>query len=338
MKILLCSYAFAPSIGGIESSSLCFANGMVERGHDVTVVTATSATCMDEFPFELLRCPTSSQYAGVWRQADIVWHNNISLRLAWPLIVFPRPFVITHQTWVDSQGGVGRSISYIKNYVSVGASNVFNSNALRERSGLSGEVVPNPYDDRLFKLYPDVTRDRDIAFVGRLIPDKGAHVLIDAIANLAARSIFAKATIIGDGPEMGNLKLQAARSGVGDAITFPGVKRGLDLVLELNRHSVLAVPSLWDEPFGIVALEGAACGCFVIGTQRGGLPEAIGPSGCAVENGDAVLFADALYRFLSDPKGAAPSRSLVDGHLAQFTMARIVQRYEDILSDMAGYG
>jgi glycogen synthase len=338
MNILLCSYAFAPSIGGIESSTLCFATALTERGHNVTVVTATSGKSVDKFPFKVVRSPKVLEHADLWKRADIIWHNNISLRLAWPLAIYRKPFVVTHQTWLDAKAGTGKILSTIKRQVCGRAKNVFISRALRDASGLEGEIVPNPYDDQVFKVFPGVARDRDIAFVGRLVPDKGGAVLIDAIAELATRGLAPKVTFVGAGPDLSRLKAQATHRGVATEIAFAGAVQGIELALLLNRHRVLAVPSLWEEPFGIVALEGAACGCFVIGTRGGGLPEAIGPTGYTIANGDAGFLADALCKILLDPKSILPNRQIVDKHLAKFRIAEIAQRYENILESLAAHG
>ena len=63
-------------------------------------------------------------------------------------------------------------------------------------------------------------------------------------------------------------------------VSFVGPKSGDGLAEILNQHQILVVPSRWAEPFGIVAVEGIACGCVVVGSVAGGLPEAIG--GCGV--------------------------------------------------------
>ena len=76
--------------------------------------------------------------------------------------------------------------------------------------------------------------------------------------------------MIGDGPEASRLQEQAARLGIGGQIDFLGARRGEELVGLLNRHRILVVPSRYNEPFGIVALEGIACGCVVIGSEGAG--------------------------------------------------------------------
>ena len=60
-----------------------------------------------------------------------------------------------------------------------------------------------------------------------------------------------------------------------DRIKFLGFLRHEELARMLNRHRIMVIPSLDKEGFGIVALEGLACGCKVIASDAGGLTEAV---------------------------------------------------------------
>lgn len=84
----------------------------------------------------------------------------------------------------------------------------------------------------------------------------------------------------------------------------------------LNQHRVLVVPSRYHEPFGIVALEGIACGCLVVGSSGGGLKKAIGPCGLTFPNGDAEALAAVLVTVLKDPEIAGSLLRGAPEHLA----------------------
>ena len=101
--------------------------------------------------------------------------------------------------------------------------------------------------------------------------------------------------------------------------------RGAELAALLNRHQVLVVPSRWAEPFGIVALEGLACGCFVIGSEGGGLKEAIGPGGITFVNGDASALAGALQKALVNRLPV--DRPAVAAHLARHRPSAVAAGY-----------
>jgi glycosyltransferase involved in cell wall biosynthesis len=99
---------------------------------------------------------------------------------------------------------------------------------------------------------------------------------------------------------------------------------------EMRRHKVLVIPSAYVEPFGVVALEGSACGCMILGSDGGGLLEAIGPSGITFRRGDAAdLSAKLTSLFRASPESAAQSRSVKD-HLERHHPCRIASEYMKI--------
>lgn len=330
MKILLMSRAFSPSVGGIETASMIFATGLATRGHDVTVVTSTPGE-EQKNPFRIVRNPGAAELLRLVATADVVWQNNVSLRTLWAPFLFSHRFFITHQTWLGSNTWFGYWLGALKRLACIRARNIFISNAVAKAVRLPGIVIPNPYDDLTFSRTSAVERDRDIVFVGRLVESKGCNILIDALEILAARNIHARTTIIGDGPSASRLKEQAMRLSSGRGPVFLGSLTGSALATELNRHRILVVPSTWNEPFGIVALEGAACGCVVVGTAGGGLPEAIGPCGLAVVNSDPAALADALASLLDNPNRQDAYRRNAPAHLAKFTAGAIIDAYEACL-------
>ena len=91
------------------------------------------------------------------------------------------------------------------------------------------------------------------------------------------------------------------------------------------------VPSRWAEPFGIVALEGIACGCVVVGSEKGGLKEAIGPCGVTFENGNVQALADQLKSLLGNPDRQANLRQQAAEHLAKFQSDAVTAAYLQIM-------
>ncbi|MGI8436342.1 MAG: glycosyltransferase, partial [Chthoniobacterales bacterium] len=86
-------------------------------------------------------------------------------------------------------------------------------------------------------------------------------------------------------------------------------------------------PSRYDEPFGVVALEGIASGCVVVGSSGGGLLEAIGPCGLTFPNADIAALTTLLERLLGSPGECARLRAHAPEHLARFHPTRIAQQY-----------
>jgi glycogen synthase len=143
--------------------------------------------------------------------------------------------------------------------------------------------------------------------------------------------VMPKLTVIGSGPDEPQLRAQTDRLHLTSQVEFVGPKSGEELVQLLNQHRVLVVPSRWNEPFGIVALEGIACGCFVIGSSGGGLPEAIGPCGVTFENGDVGMLADRLQSVLREPTSSQLTAEESNRHLAAHTSREVAQAYERVI-------
>jgi glycosyltransferase involved in cell wall biosynthesis len=106
-------------------------------------------------------------------------------------------------------------------------------------------------------------------------------------------------------------------------VVFLGSLRGEALAQELNRHEIMVVPSRWKEPFGIVALEGMACGCKLVGSDGGGLPDAIGPGGITFKRGDVNDLARAISQAL--PLEIDPS--VVEAHLQNHRIESVAKSY-----------
>ncbi len=169
------------------------------------------------------------------------------------------------------------------------------------------EVIGNPYDDSIFRReVPLDERERDIVFLGRLVSDKGCDTLLEALAVLKQRGITPCCTVIGDGPERDRLITMTVGLGLERSIRFLGALRGAAIADELNRHRIMVVPSRYREPFGIVALEGLACGCLPIVSADGGLIDAIGGHGLTFRNGDPTDLADRLESALGRRRSAPP--------------------------------
>jgi glycogen(starch) synthase len=335
MKILLVSYVFSPSIGGIESISEMLAREFVRAGHDVKLVTSTSCIDSDDgrYLFPVIRQPSLGQQLHLTQWADVVFHNNISLRMAWLPLLMRRPWVVTHQTWLPHGGGYSGVIGWMKRLVLRWATGVAISRAIADDLQTPSYIIPNPYDADTFHRIPNIPKEKDLVFVGRLINAKGLSVLFDAMKILREQDRRPKLTVIGVGPDEPDFRSLSLDLGLAAQVEFAGAKRGVPLAEAVNQHKVMVVPSLWNEPFGIVALEGIACGCLVIGSSGGGLQDAVGPCGITFPNGDAKALAACLEQALyGGVEIAARSRAAAPAHLAAHSASAVAQRYLELFS------
>ncbi len=334
MKILLCTVPFAPAIGGIETVSELLAERFSRQGHEVTVLTRTRAEEFPARPYRILRDPGPLTLARAVAHADVVFHNNISLRFAWPLLLHPRkPWVIAHHTWLPTEGRHGIA-GRLKHAVLGRARHIVPSAALGAALNVPFTFIPNPYADDVFGLRPDVTRSRDLVFLGRLVSDKGLAVLLEALAQLRDRAVMRRLTVIGEGADGAALHALSMRLGLQTQVEFRGSVRGEALVRLLNEHREIVIPSVWEEPFGLVALEAIACGLVPIASRSGGLPDAVGPCGILVTKGDVAALARALETPL-DGDQIAVFQGLAVGHLAKHTPEHVANAYLEVLTAAA---
>ena len=327
LKILLISYAFSPSVGGIESASEVLAAEFVQAGHHVILVTKTSGSDGKKRNFEVVRKPGIAKLFSCYRWADIIFQNNLSLRLLWPLGVIRKVCFVTTQTWLSGAPDLSNRNSRIKHAVLKRCKNIAISKAVEQHLGLPSVVLGNPYDASNFRKLAHVKRSGMLLFVGRLVSDKGLDLLLEAILRLRAADLRPHLTVVGEGPERGKCEAFVACHGLKEQVAFAGEKRGNDLAELMNAHHFLVVPSRWAEPFGIVALEAIACGCVVVGSKDGGLKEAIGPCGITFQNGSIDSLAESLRLALTQTDAKDTWTRAADVHLQQFKSSAVAARY-----------
>jgi glycogen synthase len=327
MKILFSSFLFHPSVGGIESVSKILAKKFATAGNAVHLITQTADDAIAGASFRLTRRPSIFKIIGLLRWCDLFFQNNISLRSLIPALLLRKRILVVHQTWLQNTRGQITWNNRLKHALLRFVTNVAISKAVAD--GISGHsfVIGNPYDDTVFRLIPNIGRDQNLAFVGRLVSDKGADLLLQAMKLLQNDGVTPDLTIVGSGPEKKNLESLAIELSLDRQVIFAGQKFGGALAELLNRHRILVVPSRWAEPFGVVALEGIACGCVVLGSENGGLKEAIGPCGVTFENGNVRALADQLKRLLNDLALQAKLRGHAAEHLTKFQSDAVAAAY-----------
>ena len=335
MKILIYSRVFWPSIGGLETMMEILAEEFTAAGHQVKVATQVGTAAERNHNYEVVRLPTLKSCVQLLRWSDVCLCANVSLRGLAPMMIAGTPLVISHHLTYGLLGRSNGIVPELKKNVTRFSNNVCVSQAVQAHIPGRSIVIPNTYRTEIFREYGDVIRDLDIVFVGRLVSDKGVTDLIDALGQLGQVGFRPRLSIVGDGPERPAILTRVEELGLGEQVAFIGTKVGSDLARFVARHRVMAVPSRWAEPFGIVALEGIACGCVIVGTSLGGLPEAIGPCGVTVPNADTSAMARALRSVLEDGSLRAGYRSGAAVHLARHSRPNVARRYLSVLESTA---
>jgi glycosyltransferase involved in cell wall biosynthesis len=180
--------------------------------------------------------------------------------------------------------------------------------------------------------------DFRVLFLGRMTPVKGGDVLIRAVAAASARLERPIAlTMAGDGPQRAEWERLAARLGV-DA-TFVGWVDDDGRAGLFRAASVLAVPSVWPEPFGLVGLEAGVFGVPSIAFDVGGIRDWLQPgvNGWLVPGAlpSARALADALVHAARNPDVLARMRIAARETAERMSLARHVEALERVLAAAA---
>ena len=140
-----------------------------------------------------------------------------------------------------------------------------------------------------------------LAYVGRLVPEKGVPVLLEAAKILKAEGYDFQIHIIGDGSERPKLQELIRRDHLEPFTSITGFLTGEALVHALRDISVMVMPSTWEETAGLAAIEQMMRGRLVIAADIGGLTEVLGDTGLKFVPGNAASLADCLRTVIKNP-------------------------------------
>ena len=167
-------------------------------------------------------------------------------------------------------------------------------------------VIPNGIQ-RVINKKP--IKKKEIIFIGRLVHEKGCHLYVNAIKDLAKKYSDWKFKIIGT-PKAGQKKLSSSYSktiidqfiSLGPNTEYLGFVSNDKVNKILQQTSIVVVPSIWQEPFGLTALEGLCNGAAVIGSKVGGMEEVISDIGILIDNIDAIKLRDSIQLLIKNQK------------------------------------
>jgi len=214
--------------------------------------------------------------------------------------------------WIKSRYFVDRFLSrFVDRYVAVSQAN---ARYLVDQKGIplgKVEVIRNGCD--LDRFRPGragsqelkaglgfAPEDPVVTVVGRLEPQKGHRVLLDALPLVLRQFPSARLVCVGEGSLRSELELLAETNGVARSVRFVGQQARVEDWLALADLVVL--PSLW-EGLPLIAIEALAAGRPIVATAVDGTPEVVvnGVTGLTVPPGDERALARAVTHLLADP-------------------------------------
>lgn len=324
-----------PFMGGMEAHSWHLARGLVARGHDVTLFGPGDSDAAGTLWPILPRSYDGDYLPGepelnAWLDArfaqvadalldggfDVIHNNGLHRypprlarrhRLACVTSLHVPPFEALHRAVLDSAAPWSRFTV---------TSNAQVASWWGDMPPPQAAVVHNGIDPVLWPFSP--SGDGSAVWAGRITPTKGAHLAVRAAA-LAGIPL----TLFGAIENRGYFNAEIHPFLKGD-IRYGGHLPGQDLAAEFGRASVLMFTPLWDEPFGLTAVEAMCCGLPVAALAMGAASEVIGCGGCLAAELTPQDLADATVAALDIPRHVPRNRVL-----DHFTLDRMIAGYED---------
>jgi glycosyltransferase involved in cell wall biosynthesis len=178
----------------------------------------------------------------------------------------------------------------------------------------------------------------EIAFLGRVTPVKGVDVAIEALGRLEqAHGVLARLVVAGpeDGAYGAELRELAERVGVAERVEWLGQIDPERIAGVLGRAHALIVPSVWQEPFPLVTIEGALARVPLVASDVGGIGEGMHDEEHALlfAGGDAAGAAAALARAIGEPEETARRVERAYERAQQFRLAPYLDAQEQFVED-----
>jgi glycosyltransferase involved in cell wall biosynthesis len=143
--------------------------------------------------------------------------------------------------------------------------------------------------DRKLKKFP--LKQKEILFVGRLVFEKGVDLFIDVVKSIAFKFpdwsfILIGSSKLGENDNVNSYAYQVAEKfkTIGPQAKFYGFKDHDFVQEKMKNGSIIIIPSLWEEPFGLVAAEAMSNGLAIIASKVGGIPEIVEGNGILIDN------------------------------------------------------
>ena len=335
MRVLFWSETFWPRVGGVENLAARLLPALRDRGYEFAVVTWENIDSPAEIRYEgipVYRYPfflqgregsleplienrrrvvqLKKQFAPELVHVNsygnsVLFHMNTAH-------AYPAPMLVSlHQSLpegpVGSETLLGR-ILYNADWVTACSAFVLsNVRDLVPEVSQRSSLIYNAREQPTCVLKPtSLDYPRTILCLGRLVHEKGFDVALAAFARIRDRFPDLRLILAGDGPERARLQEQAIELSIADQIQLPGWIAPEAVPELMNTAAIIMIPSRWQEPFGLIALEAAFMAKPIVATRVGGLPEIIAheKSGLLVEPESSSALADAMAYLLTYP-GAA---------------------------------
>ena len=159
--------------------------------------------------------------------------------------------------------------------------------------------------ERKLKRLPK--KKKEILFVGRLVQEKGVHFYVEAVKGIAPKYLDWSFGLIGSFRLGDNInknlyseKIIKKMKDIGSQAQFYGFKDQEFVEEKMKSASIIVIPSIWEEPFGLVAAEAMSNGACIIASKVGGIPEIIKDNGVLIEDLNLTKLSSMIDNLIRD--------------------------------------
>jgi glycosyltransferase involved in cell wall biosynthesis len=187
-------------------------------------------------------------------------------------------------------------------------------------------VIPYCVDRPSRSLPP--ADERTVSYIGRINRSKGLDVLLRALA--ATQSAWDDLWVVGDGWYRERCERLSTRLGIARRVEFLGWRQQKEIVQVIRASRLVALPSRWPEPFGIVGIEAMAQSRPVVASNVGGIPDWLddGETGLLVPAGDPSALATAIASVLDDEEWAGQLGTAAWRRVGRFSVAAHLEKLD----------
>tara|TARA_B100001057_G_scaffold3544_1_gene3187 strand:+ start:576 stop:1673 length:1098 start_codon:yes stop_codon:yes gene_type:complete len=173
--------------------------------------------------------------------------------------------------------------------------------------GINGDIkkIHILYNGVERKLIRFPIKKKEVLFVGRLVPEKGVHFYVEALKIIAHKHPEWEFGLIGSFRlgDNENTNLYANEvikkfKSIGSQAKFFGFQDNTFVQEKMKSASIIVIPSLWQEPFGLVAAEAMSNGVCIIASKVGGIPEILESNGILINNINKKKISDKIDQLI----------------------------------------
>jgi glycogen(starch) synthase len=332
MKILYWTGLFWPNIGGVEVLSLQFIPAMQKRGYEFIVLTSQSNPNLSEKEnyndIPIYRCNFQEGIANNNIEEikktkikvdeikkdfnpDLIHLNSIDASIFFhqlsnnsekaPTLFTVHslpPYSINNNTFLKKMLNSAEWITTASEAMLFEVNKIISENIQHSSLIYYGLHMPG------IEPAPLQFNKPRLLCLGRVVAEKGFDLAIDSFTQIAPLFPEARLVIAGDGPAKHNLEKKAEELGISHAVEFVGWVPPEKVPELINTSTIIIIPSRWEEPFGLVALQAAQMARPSIAANAGGLPEIVEhkKTGLLFEKENTRSLAKQIIFLLENPE------------------------------------